>query len=339
MRWEKVCIESLGTDLPERVVTSEEIEAMFPETLQKLGVEPGSLVRIAGVKERRWFDPKELPSTIATRAAWKALNKAGITPDDIDLIINTSIVSDYDEPATATFVGGNLGVPHTCHTYDTSHACLGFVAGMVQAANSIELGQARYVLVVSGENPVHTMLRDIETLKKGEVDMHEFRQIFATLTLGSGGVAMVMSHKDVSRTQHLVRGAITRTATEHNQLCVASFDGGMRADTKGLLVHGAALVVEAWEPALREFGWEKGDIDHFVCHQVSLAHFQRVFEAVGEPLEKAVLTLPFHGNCASASLPLSLAWGEEQGRFDKGDQLCFYAAGSGLGVIIMDVVW
>lgn len=339
MRWEKVCIESLGMDLPERVVTSEEIEDMFPETLQELGVERGSLERIAGVKERRWFDPQELPSDIGTRAALIAMEKAGITADDLDLIVNTSIVTDYDEPATAAVIGGKLGVPHTCHAYDTSHACLGFVAGMVQAANSIELGQARYVLVVSGENPVHTMMRDIETLKKGGVDVHTFRQIFATLTLGSGGVAMIMCDKSVSKSQHKVKGAITRTACEHNQLCTASFDKGMRADTKGLLVHGAALVVESWQPALDEFGWTNDDIDHFICHQVSLAHFQYVFEGCGTDLSKAVLTLPFHGNCASASLPISLAWAEEQGRFSKGDNLAFYAAGSGLGTIIMSVEW
>lgn len=340
MLWEKVHIESLAYDLSDRVVTSAEIEEQVAGTLDRLGVARGSLERIAGVKARRWYDPELPPSVAATRAARRALSQAGIEPSDLDILINASITNDYDEPATATLIGGNLGVPHSCFTYDTTHACLGFVTAMVQAANFIELGQARHVLVVSGENPVSPLMTDIETLKNSEVTEAQFRNIFATLTLGSGAAAMVLSAADVSRTTHRLKGAVLRSANEHNQLCTATFGGGMRADTKGLLVHGAGLLIEAFPSAATEFGWEQNDdIDQFICHQVSFAHFQRVLETLGQDLDKVYLTLPYLGNTASASIPLTLAKAVEDGTVTEGDELCFYGAGSGLGAIIMSVRW
>ncbi|MBN2800409.1 MAG: 3-oxoacyl-ACP synthase III [Deltaproteobacteria bacterium] len=339
MLWENVAIESVDIDLPDKVVTSEQLENALSATMERFGMEKGLLERISGIKERRWYDSLELPSAIATRAAERALDRAGISAGQVDMLINGSVTRDYDEPATATIVGGNLGVKHHCFTMDISHACLGFVTAMTQAANAIELGQANHVLVTSGENAVRSLMVDINRLKAPDCHINTFRRAFATLTIGTGGAAMVLSRREHSKSGHRLKGALGVSANEHNQLCVGTWTGGMQADTAGLLEHGTGLLIESYPKAAAMFGWEDGDIDQFISHQVSNAHFERVFNALGQPLDRNFRTLSYLGNVASASIPITLVEAERAGKVKSGDQLCFYGAGSGLGAMIMNVGW
>ncbi len=339
MLWENVAIEALEIDLPDKVVTSAQLEETLAHTMERFGMEKGLLERISGIQERRWYEPLEFPSAIATRAAQRALAAAGISAGQVDLLINGSVTRDYDEPATATIVGGNLGVGHHCFTLDISHACLGFVTAMTQAANAIELGQADYALVTSGENAVRSLMVDINRLKAPDCPINAFRRAFATLTIGTGGAAMVLSRRNLSKSGHILKGALGVSANEHNQLCVGTWEGGMQADTAGLLEHGTALLIEAYPKAAKIFGWQDGDIDQFISHQVSNAHFKRVFDALGQPLDRNFRTLTYLGNIASASIPITLYEAVRAGKVKSGDQLCFYGAGSGLGAMIMNVVW
>ncbi len=354
MLWHKVFIESTAYDLPDKSVSSAEIEEMFQDTLDRLGVPPGRLEAISGVKARRWYEPGERPSDIGTRAGFRALEKAGVEAADVDLLINASITRDFTEPATAAVVGGNLGVGHKCLTYDITHACMGFITAMVAAANAIELGQVKYALIVSGENPAMDrswvpgenpavqkpwMQSTIDALSDQDSPVEMFRTRFASLTLGCGGVAVVMTHEDLSKSGHKLRGATQRSAVEHNKLCIASDTGAMQTDTAGLLQFGTQILIDGFPEAAEEFGWHNGNIDHFICHQVSLAHFQRVFSALDLDLSKAVMTLPYLGNCASAALPITLAIADEDGTLKEGDELCFFAAGSGLGSMLLSATW
>ncbi len=338
MRFRQVHIESVGHVLPRQVVTSEELEGAFARTLERLRMPPGQLEKLSGVRERRWFEPGTRPSTVAAMAAERALERAGVPVSEVDLLVNTSVSRDYLEPANATLVGGELGVGHGCLAFDVTNACLGFLNGMLVAAQLIESGQVECAVVCGAETVREGIAATLERLADDTATIQDYRDNFAALTLGEGAAAVVMRPASRARSPHRLHSAVWRTATEHNQLCLGRFHE-MRADAHGLLVHGVDLAVETWPHLVAETGWGPGDIDDFVCHQVSLAHFSHVFRRLELPLDKAILTFPYLGNVGPSSLPLTLALSEAQGRVVPGSELCFWAVGSGLGCIMMGVSW
>jgi len=338
VRFNNVCIESVGWVLPQNVVTSNELEDAFSETLARLGLPKGQLEKLSGVKERRFWDPGTQPSTVAAMAGNVALEQAGLDKSQIGVVINTSVSRDYLEPSTAALVMGRMGMPHHTMGFDIANACLGFLNGIWMAANMIELGQVDYALIVDGETARDAATATVERLRSPAANSDTFRDHFATLTLGSGAVAAVISRADLSRTGHRVKGIVTRSAPEHSTLCLGN-QTEMRSDPHGLLVHGTGLAIEAWPQAREEFGWGDDTVDEFVCHQVSLAHFTTTFQKLGLPLEKALLTFPYLGNVGPASTPLTLAMGVAQGRIKQGQELCLFGVGSGLTCAIMSVQW
>jgi 3-oxoacyl-[acyl-carrier-protein] synthase III len=338
MRFQNTYIEAMGYVLPPHVVTSGQLEEAFRPTLDRLGLPPGQLEKLSGVKERRWWDPGVQPSTVAAMAGEKALENAGVRREAVDCLINTSVCRDYLEPATASMVAGKIGLSRHAFCFDIANACLGFLNGIATAANMIELGQIETALVVDGESSREPVTATIHRLCNPLATTDTFRDNFATLTLGSGAVAAVVTNGKRSRNRHRVNGVVMRSATEFNQLCLGN-PTEMKADPHGLLVHGVGLAVESWPYAIEEFGWKPDQVDEFVCHQVSLSHFTHTFQQLELPLEKALLTFPYLGNVGPASLPLTLALGEAQGRITKGKELCLFAVGSGLGCSIMSVSW
>ncbi len=340
MRFRNTCIEAMGYVLPPHVVTSAQLEEAFRPTLDRLGLPPGQLEKLSGVKERRWWDPGVQPSTVAAMAGERALENAGLPRERVDCLINTSVCRDYLEPATASMVAGKMGLPRHAFCFDIANACLGFLNGIATAANMIELGQISTALVVDGESSREPVTATVHRLNNPLSTADTFRDNFATLTLGSGAVAAVVTRADLSKNKHRVNGVVMRSATEFNQLCLGN-PTEMKADPHGLLVHGVGLAVETWPYAADEFGWKPGapSVDEFVCHQVSLSHFTHTFQQLELPLEKALLTFPYLGNVGPASLPLTLALGEAQGRITKGKELCLFGVGSGLGCVVMSVSW
>jgi len=338
MQWSNVCIESLGYLLPPHVVSSQQLEQAIGDTLRRIGLPSGQLEELTGVKERRWWDPGTQPSDVAAQAGQRALERAGKSPGDVDLLVNTSVCRDYLEPATAALVGGRIGVPRTTMCFDVANACLGFLNGMTLAANMIELGQIQTALIVDGESSREPVTATLERLASPQATSDDLRANFATLTLGSGAVAAVLTHRDQSAAGHRLHGMVQRSATEHSRLCLGN-PSEMQTDSQALMTHGIQLCAETLPHWVREMGWPIESVDEFVCHQVGLTHVIECFSAMNLPLDKALLTFPQLGNVGPASLPLTLALGEEQGRVVAGKRLCLFGIGSGLGVMAMGVTW
>jgi 3-oxoacyl-[acyl-carrier-protein] synthase III len=335
MRWNSVAIESVAYVLPQNVVTSEMLEDQFAGTLSRLGMPKGQLEKLSGVKERRYWDPGTSPSSVASVAVERALAKANLRPDQVQALVNTSVSRDYLEPATAAMIAGRVGLGHGAISFDVGNACVGFLNGMIALANMIELGQVDNGVVVCAESVREGVEATLRRLASPDATIQTYRDNFASLTLGCAAVAFVLKR---GTTGHRLTGAVTRSASEHNTLCLAQF-GEMRADSNGLLVHGVGLAAETWPYAREAFGWKPDSVDVVIGHQVSLAHFQAVFARIEQPLDKAILTLPYLGNCGPGSLPVTLAIGEAQGRVVPGQTLCLYAVGSGLSCVIMEVKW
>ena len=151
MHYERVSIESFGYELPEEVVTSDEIERRLGPLYERLRLPHGRLELITGVRERRFWAPGTLPSEKSILSGRSAIEAAGIDPQEIGALIHGSVCRDHLEPATACGVHHRLELPQDCFVYDVSNACLGLLNGIVQIANMIELGQIRAGLAVGTE--------------------------------------------------------------------------------------------------------------------------------------------------------------------------------------------
>ena len=150
MLFKNVSIAGLAhVDAP-HTLTSQEINARLKPTLDRLGIRVDVLGDIAGIHARRLWDEDVQASDVATLAARKALDDAGIGVDKVGLLVNTSVSRDFLEPSTASIVSGNLGVSDECMTFDVANACLAFINGMDIAARMLARGEIDHALAVAG---------------------------------------------------------------------------------------------------------------------------------------------------------------------------------------------
>ena len=343
MRFKNVCIESLGYHLPEEVITSESIERRLESTYGLLGLEPGKLEAISGIRSRRLWPIGTLPSDVAAKAARVAMAKGGIQKLEIGALIHAGICRDFLEPSTATIVHNKLELDSHCHVFDVSNACLGFMNGMILGASMIELGQVDSVLIVSGENPAPIYEDTIRFLSEKQNQTEDnFRTSLASFTLGAGAVAAVLTSKSKSKTGHQFLGGVVQTDSSANEYCQAIGDNHnqiMKTNTRELMRAGIALCSVTWELFTRELNWSSDEVAHFVTHQVSSQHQQKLFEALKLDRSRDFSTFLELGNTGSVAAPLTLAFLEESGRLKSGDQIAMLGVGSGLNSVMMGVQW
>lgn len=316
------------------VVPSKVFDEQLAPTLKRLRLPKGLLSRVAGVHERRWWDDKMTFDDAATAAGAKALAEAGIDAGDVGLLINTSVTRTFLEPSVASRIHSGLGLPSSAMGFDLTNACLGFVNGMTLAAQLIDSGQVRYAVIVNGEDPRPTQLATIERLSRPDSTREQFLEEFATLTLGAGAAAAVLGPAHEHPGAHRLVGGISRSATQHHELCVGGVDG-MKTDPGGLLAGGLELVVDAWNEAQDEWNWSS--VDRVVTHQVSSVHTRSIIEAVDLDPEKVPTTFPRWGNVGPAALPMTLA--EQADSLRSGDRVLCMGVGSGLHTAMAEIVW
>ena len=339
MLFNNVAVEAIAYELAPHRITSEDLEHQIAATMGRLGIPAGRLEALSGIRERRFWDHGTLPSDVATAAARKVIEQAGVDANEIGCLINTSVCKDYIEPSVACLVHGNLKLPPSCMNYDISNACLGFLNGMTSVGMMIEAGLIKYGLVVDGEGSQEAVMATIRRLQGDNVGVQEFRDNFATLTLGSGAVAMLLCHKDLSRAGHSLNGAVTLAATEYNRLCVGQPDY-MKTDASALLIAGVKLAADTWRLATDELpNWSDDQIAMYIPHQVGARHMAAVAEAIEIKPHKLHLNFPTLGNIGPAALPITLAMAQEAGRIATGDHVALLGIGSGLNCSMMSVTW
>ncbi len=346
--FQKVCFEGLGYALPEDQVTSEQLEQALAPIYEKFGLHVGRLELMTGIRERRFWSEGTLPSDASTQAGRAAMDNAQVSAGDIECLLHTSVSRDFLEPATASVVHDNLGIPPESVMYDLSNACLGFLNGVLSLANMIELGQVKRGLVVAGEssrNLVRTTISQL--LKSKNLTRQELKKAFASLTIGSGAVGFVMAHESVSRTAHRLLGGVIRAASEHNHLCRGSADTGfgpdaamnMDTDAETLLDKGCALAAETWGAFKTAMNWSSDTIDRVFCHQVGEAHRDRFCESIERDPTLDYSTFQFLGNVGSASLPMTMAMDIERNPPAAGSKIAMLGIGSGLSSVMLGAQW
>ena len=218
------------------------------------------------------------------------------------------------------------------------NACLGFLNGMEIAASWIERGQIRCALVVAGESSREVLEATLERLEREETSAQDFRDHFATLTLGSGAAAALLMRDNAFDGPHRFLGGVSLTASEHNHLCRGRPDA-MITDAAGLLKAGVALAERTFTEAGHALGWTPQALDVLVMHQVGSVHTARVFRALSLDPVRAELTYPELGNIGPAAIPITLCAARDAGRLASGDRVALMGIGSGLNCSMMEVRW
>ena len=349
MQYKRVCVESFGYELPSNIITSLSLEKKLAPIYEKFNLSYGRLEMLTGIRERRFWDDDVTPSRASIRAAEKALSKSGIKKEDIGCLLHTSVSRDFLEPATATVVHDSLDLPHTATIFDISNACLGFINGMVTLANMIELGQVKAGIVVGCESSKRLVNTTItKLLNDPDITRDKLKLAFATLTLGSGAVAAVLTRSSLSQDGHKLLGGVTRTSSQHNGLCRIEADTSflnldklpdMHTDYAGVLKNGLSLAPVTWQATKQELGWHNSEVDKFFTHQVSAVHSKLLFKTLGLDDAKDFSTVEYLGNIGSVSLPITMALGIDQGLLNSGDKVAMLGIGSGLVCLMQGLEW
>lgn len=350
MKYQNVRIHSFGYQLPPSVVTSSAIEERLAPVYNRLKLPQGRLELMSGIRERRLWAGQTLPSRAASLAGQKAVNASGIELDTIECLIFTSVSRDMMEPATASFVHESLGLSKQCLVFDISNACLGFMDGMIMLANMIELGQIQNGLLVAGETAedlLESTIRDL--LADDSLTRRSIKSSFASLTIGSGAVALVMGRTGADHIGPRLMGGTFLANTSHNHLCQGGRSQGalpaaanstlMATDSEELLKYGIETAQHTWTNFLAEMAWSPESIGVFFCHQVGRVHARLLCESLAIDPEKNFETLEYLGNVGSVSAPLTMAIGMEQKVFSAGQRAALLGIGSGINCLMLGFEW
>lgn len=348
MKYENVCIEGLGYCLPDEIVTSAEIEQRLAPLYQRLRLPEGRLELMTGISQRRFFPDVVQPGDVSIHSARNAMAATGIDPAEVGALIHGSVCRDFLEPATACRVHHALGLPQDCVVYDVSNACLGILSGAIQIANMIELGQIQAGIVVGTETGRHLVDNTIETLNNSEnLSRSDIKLAVASLTIGSSSCAMLLCHKELSRTGNRMIAASARAHTQHHDLChsvAGKNETGvgnplMQTDSEKLMAEGIATGAATFADFQTETGWSPEKIDRTICHQVGLTHRKLVLEKLGLLIENDFATVQWLGNTGAAALPTTLALAAQTQFIEAGQNVALLGIGSGINCVMIGAQW
>lgn len=322
--------------------SSADIESELSELYARLNLPEGRLELQTGIK-RRGFWPVGTPSSeIATAAAKKLIAENKIDKNKIDLLIHASVCKDQLEPATSTSVHYQLGLSPRAINFDLSNACLGVLSGILNASAMIEAGLIENALIVSGENSAPLLLSTLDKLKNDkELTRKSIKPLFASLTIGSAGVAVFLARRGIYSEGHEISGAQSLSDTSAHLLCVGSGNLHtleMATDSEKLLEHGVKLGAENWREFKQNFP-EYAIPDHLFSHQVGVMHQLAMLNALELQAEKDIITYDLFGNTGSAAVVLALTCALDQKKLKKGDRCVFLGIGSGLNSTMLGVTW
>ena len=313
------CIRSVvagcGSYLPERVVTNDDL-AKFVDTTDEW------IVSRSGIHQRHLAAEGELTSDLGLAAAQAALENAGLTVDDIDLIVMATTTPDDTFPATATKIQMKLGMHHGA-AFDIQAVCSGFVYAMSVADNFIKTGQSKGALVIGAET--FSRLLDWEDRT-------------TCVLFGDGAGAVVLKPEEASG-ELSDRGMLTAHLHSDGRYRDKLYvDGGpsstqtvghVRMIGKDVFRHAVVNIADVITEALDATGYTIDDIDWFVPHQANRRILEGTAKRIGLPLEKVVMTVGQHGNTSAASVPLALDTALKDGRIKPGDLVLLEAMGGG----------
>ena len=339
MRYDNVSVEALGYALPEERLATTNLEQRLAPLYAKLGIKQGLLETLTGVIARRLWPINYTPAQAAIDAAKTTLANTSFPKNELVLSFTQVYLRTFWNPSTASIVHGALNLSPTCLNFDIGNACLGFLTGSAVAAAMIENGQIEAALVVAGESSRPLTDATLERLTSGEANFMTLSQELASLTLGSAGVAWILTHSSLSQNpERRLIGGSARSATEFSHLCQGTMTQ-MRTDAPKLLAEGISIAKETFTRSQAWLKMSTTSFNAFCMHQVGKANHEGVLKALGIPPDRTLKLYPELGNTGAAAVPLALAFSVEKGLLPTGASALLMGIGSGLNCWMMGVRW
>lgn len=305
--------------LPEQVLTNHDLEQMVDTSDEWI-------VARTGIRERRVVSPGETASGLATEAARKALEMAGVRPRDLGLIIVASSSPDYLTPPVSSQVQHALGAKDV-GAFTLVAGCPGFVYAISTAQQFISTGACDNVLVVG----VELITRYIDYTDRTTCVLFGdgAGAVVMQVTDQPAGVLSFVLGSDGSGAEHLILpGGGTTTPPTHESL-----DAGLhflRMNGRQVFRFATRILGKSLNQAIAQAGLTVDDIDLFIPHQANQRIIESAARYVGLPQERVFLNIDRYGNTSAASIPIALTEAMEQGRAKPGDTVAFVAFGAGL---------
>lgn len=312
----RAVITGWGAYLPARVVTNDELA-------QQVDTSDAWIRERTGICQRHIAAEGELTSDLAAAAGRKALARAGLQAEDIDLIIVATSTPDDTLPATAVKVQHKLGNTHGA-AYDLNAVCSGFLYALTNADAFIASGKAKNALVIGAE----TFSRIINWEDRG-----------TCILFGDGAGAAVLQAREGNGTTDDRGVLFTEIRSDGQYAPLLGTDGGVSSTrTAGFLFmqgkevfrHAVSKMAESVEFSLRQTGLSLDDIDWLVPHQANMRILHSTAKRLNIPDERVILTVDKHANTSAASIPLALSIAADEGKFSPGDLIAAPALGAGL---------
>lgn len=308
-------VRGFGAALPKRVVTNQELES-------KVDTSDEWIVQRTGIRQRHIAGEGETTASLGEAAARAALDNAGLTAAELDLIILATSTPDNTFPATAVNIQNRLGMHHGA-AFDLQAVCSGFIYAVTTADAYIRGGLARRVLVIGAE----TFSRILDWSDRT-----------TCVLFGDGAGAIILEAQEGAGTI-ADRGVLTaklRSDGAHREKLYV--DGGpsttgtvghLKMEGREVFKHAVGMITDVIEAAFEATGTTAEDIDWLVPHQANRRIIDGSAKKLGIPLDKVVVTVDLHGNTSAASIPLALNTAAADGRIKKGDLVLLEAMGGG----------
>ena len=326
---ETVCIAGVGFAVPKNIRANSEILKAFPNRTED------EIVRLTGIKERRFAGDDEDATSLAAVAVEHALVQARVPVTEIDTIILATIIPDQPVPSMASALAALLGIPRVT-AFDLNAACSGWLYALEVGRSLILGGSARNVIVVTAE----LLSRITNPLD------HETAFLFgdgagaAVLTKAPGGHRlhrMGLSGDAGQFTAIQRKGGGARKPWPEEKDDLHHFY--IQMDGVAVFKHAVIGFAEQIEETLRRERLRPEDIAWVVPHQANARILKAVSKRVGIPYDKFVMTISKYGNTSGASVSMALGWAAEEGIFAEGDRIIFCSVGAGLTFAGGLLVW
>jgi 3-oxoacyl-[acyl-carrier-protein] synthase-3 len=314
----RATITSTAHHVPEKILTNHDIEKMV-ETSDEW------IQNRTGIKQRHIVSDDEASSDLSTHVAKKLLEKRGIKPDQIDIIIIGTVTPDHLTPSTAAIVQNNINAQNAW-AFDLSAACSGFLFGLETGSKLIESGKYKTVMVIG----VDTMTSILD---------FKDRETCIIFGDGAGGVILEPSKSDngiissILRTDgsgasslNVLAGGSRKPATEET---IANREHFIRQDGKKVFKFAVKRMADVSEEVLLKNGLSGNDIKLFIPHQAN----KRIIDATGErcgiPRDRVLINIDRYGNTTAGTIPIALNEAVENKLINNGDYILLSAFGSG----------